>query len=108
VLLLQVKVRVENLTQHELRLGPFSLQGPEGVAYELEDEWVVEQVEFRENARLAPAGRIDPLDSVAGWLNYTFRRRPQGGTPAYELIVRDEVKNEYVLMVPEKLPTRHG
>jgi hypothetical protein len=83
-------LRVKNLTERQQkRLHAFQFQSGEGML--IEDDDIELAVGVRKQVKPPMIGRIDPGDSVSGWLTFPFKHRPHGGTPAYELTVRDEI-----------------
>jgi hypothetical protein len=101
-LILEAEVRITNHSSAAKQFDGFGLQFPSGgQAPQRGDPELSRFLESRENLYhpLKADAEIQPGDSLSGWIVNTVPR-PASGSPEFEIIIYDELRNEYRNTVP--------
>jgi hypothetical protein len=100
-LIANIRLRVANTTAGTKSIHAFQLRAVDGL---VEHTDVASRIAALRATHPMPNSALLPNSDVAGWLAYPFVQKPSGGTPEFELVIEDEIRNRYLLSVPAGAP----
>jgi hypothetical protein len=101
-LVLHARVTMSNLTERQQKVSAFRIESEQSLV--LTDIALIRRAELLSESRPLPSGIIPAHQRVSGWVASAFKHQPRGGTPAYDLITEDGVRNRYRIHVPQREP----